>query len=115
MKLGRIGTRATVALAISLSAAVSVPAMAASASPWTPGTTVTYNANGGTGGPMDNTTYAAGDTVTVDAEALNDGLLLSTAGAGNFTVTNLLGNLTNSATGTVTVTITGSSDSWPEV
>ena len=37
--------------------------------------------------------------------ALSYGVLLSTAGAGNFTVNNLLGDLTNAATGAVSVTL----------
>jgi len=52
-----------------------------------------------------NTTIseATGKTANVDAEALADGNLLSTSGAGSFSVTNLLADMTNTATGSVEV------------
>jgi len=46
---------------------------------------------------------ASGDTVQVDAEALVDDNTLTTSGASNFQVTNLLGDMLNTATGSVEV------------
>ena len=50
-------------------------------------------------------TADASDTVSINAETLADDNTLTTTGASNVTITNLIGNLNNSASGSVTVTL----------
>jgi len=53
---------------------------------------------------------ASGDTVTVDATAMADNILLTTAGAGNYTISGLQGNLINTSTGIVSATLANNND-----
>ncbi len=46
-----------------------------------------------------------GDTIIIDAEALPDEVTLKTSGSANFQISNLMGNLENTATGSVTATL----------
>ena len=58
-----------------------------------------------TGSASASISQVGGKTATVNAALLADNSLLTTSGAGNFTVNNLLGDLTNTATGTVALTL----------
>jgi Ca2+-binding RTX toxin-like protein len=51
------------------------------------------------------TTIASANALAVDATSLEDGALLTTSGAGAFTVTDLKGNLTDSSTAAISVTL----------
>ncbi|MGC5198790.1 hypothetical protein, partial [Aphanothece microscopica] len=56
---------------------------------------------------------AVGKTATVDAEALADGTLLTTSGEGGVTISNLIGDLANTAIGAVSVTLDDDGSAGP--
>jgi hypothetical protein len=58
-----------------------------------------------TGAGVTQVNGSEGDTIIIDAERLADETLLKTTGMASFTITNLMGNLENSASGTVSATL----------
>ncbi len=58
-----------------------------------------------TGAGATSVSGVQGDTIIIDAEALPDEVTLKTSGGANFQISNLMGNLDNTATGSVTATL----------
>jgi hypothetical protein len=58
-----------------------------------------------TGAGATSVSGVQGDTIIIDAEALPDEVTLKTTGGANFQISNLMGNLENTATGSVTATL----------
>ncbi len=58
-----------------------------------------------TGAGATSVSGVQGDTIIIDAEALADEVTLKTSGGANFQISNLMGNLDNTATGSVTAAL----------